>query len=63
MLRLLSLGRSQEIYWWRYGSTDVAFYGYVFKMVHLFDVPPLRAKKRSKACSSAIVQVPGHEFR
>lgn len=52
---------SQDIDWSRYGISDLSFFAYYMKARHVFDVPLLRANKRSKMDSDAIVDISAHE--
>lgn len=63
VLCLLALRRSQEIDWSRYGGTDPAFLGYDLKTGPVFNVPPLRANKRTKTGSTTVFDVLRREAR
>lgn len=58
---LLALHHSQEIDWSRYSGDHPPFSGYDFRTEQLLDVPPLRAKKRSKLGSGFSIDVPAGE--
>lgn len=61
VLCFLAFRRSQEIDWSRYGDDDPLFFGNDFKTGQMYDIPPLRANKRSKTGSGVVVDTPGHE--
>lgn len=63
VLCLLGLRRSQKIDWSRYGGDNSPCFSYDFKTGQLFDVPPLRAKKRSKKGSGGVFDIPGHNVQ
>lgn len=63
VLCVLSLLRSQEMDWSRYGGDDTPVFGYDFRREQVYDVPTLRANKRSRNGSGVVIDISGYVGR